>query len=238
MNHILYQEPENDPLNVNSTIYGFLDLFNASLGHDRWCTDSGLARQRNLYVLANQDRLHDHHLVFARMEGKRNQLILFVDADKNIHRDEKRRLPFTDVMYQKVDELLYHLDVACTQEVIIVKDGEGSESFPDATTSINSSVTSQKDIYTEENPSESSSEAPQSLRDVELEDRKSTIPHRSFSTEETLYLVDVMREYVVPDDKGLPKSLAELESRIRLGRGQKKISVADSGRQTITNVLI
>ncbi|KAK2169844.1 hypothetical protein LSH36_6g00047 [Paralvinella palmiformis] len=39
MNHILYKELEYDLLNSTSRIYCFLDLFNISLGHDRWCTD-------------------------------------------------------------------------------------------------------------------------------------------------------------------------------------------------------
>ena len=95
-----------------------------------------------------------------------------------------------------------------------MKDGKGSESFPNATTSINSSVigiaiASQKDINTEENPSESSSqETAQSLSDGELEDKKSTIQHCTFSTKETLFLIEIMREYVNPEDKGLPKLLA------------------------------
>ena len=111
-----------------------------------------------------------------------------MDANKNIYWVQKQQVPFIDIIYQKVGDLLYCLDVDCTLEIIIMKSGEGSESLPNATTATNSSVTgiaiaSQKDINTEENLSEiSSQETTQSVSDVELEDNKSTIPHREFAS--------------------------------------------------------
>jgi len=44
-----------------------------------------------------------------------------------------------------------------------------------------------------------------------------------FTRDHTLFLIDIMRQYVSSENENLPKSLSELENRIKLGKGKKKI---------------
>ncbi|XP_062849109.1 uncharacterized protein LOC134311399 [Trichomycterus rosablanca] len=48
-------------------------------------------------------------------------------------------------------------------------------------------------------------------------------PHQVFTREQTLFLIDLMREHLTSSDADLPKSLAELGARVRMARGQKRL---------------
>ncbi|XP_073702493.1 uncharacterized protein [Garra rufa] len=44
-----------------------------------------------------------------------------------------------------------------------------------------------------------------------------------FSRDQTLFLIDLMRQHLLKDNSELPRNLAELNTRIRMGRGKKRL---------------
>lgn len=47
--------------------------------------------------------------------------------------------------------------------------------------------------------------------------------NQGFSREQTLFLIHLMRQHLMKDHADLPKTLSELSSRVKMGRGQKKV---------------
>nr|XP_055035588.1 uncharacterized protein LOC129423372 [Misgurnus anguillicaudatus] len=46
--------------------------------------------------------------------------------------------------------------------------------------------------------------------------------NQGFTRDQTLFLIDLMRQHLMKDDNELPRNLAELNSRIKMSRGKKR----------------
>ncbi|XP_056600333.1 uncharacterized protein LOC130418293 isoform X1 [Triplophysa dalaica] len=123
---------------------------------------------------------------------------IYLDSDMNMFKDPQKNTPFPGPLYQKeADPTTYYLNEDLTVMINMVEDEE-----------LNTKLES-----CQENNDAAPSTSP-SLQPVTA--------NESFSKEQTLFLIDIMRQHIERKGKGLPKSLEELIARLKSTRGTKK----------------
>jgi len=83
-------------------------------------------------------------------------------------------------------------------------------------------------------------EGEQQEQPIEIDQASTTTaplpPNSGFSRAQTLFLIDLMRQHLEGDCRGLPKTLAELNARVKAAKGKKKTPLDGHSCQAILPV--